>query len=135
MVLASFGDPLGFWYGRWMTFAVRHLAKMVPAFRLFYEGRRAASGLSPQALTEGHGKPPRRATVVMTGIAFLQCLGGTHRPVHGIAVLTHGNVIAATCGPSPVHPGGCDRISDIRKANLHCRAAAKPYSRSARCRC
>ena len=31
VVLASMGDMLGFWYGRWITFAVRHLAKMVPA--------------------------------------------------------------------------------------------------------
>ncbi|MEI7539119.1 MAG: AMP-binding protein, partial [Comamonadaceae bacterium] len=30
VVIASMGDLLGFWYGRWITFAVRHLAKMVP---------------------------------------------------------------------------------------------------------
>jgi len=29
VVVASLGDQLGFWYGRWITFAVRHLAKMV----------------------------------------------------------------------------------------------------------
>ena len=30
VVMASMGDLLGFWYGMWITFAVRHLAKMVP---------------------------------------------------------------------------------------------------------
>src|SRR5205085_9452331 len=34
VVLASMGDLLGFAYGSWITFAVRHLAKMVPPFRL-----------------------------------------------------------------------------------------------------
>ena len=34
VVVASMGDLLGFWYGRWITFAVRHLAKMVPAYSL-----------------------------------------------------------------------------------------------------
>ncbi|MFZ9336589.1 MAG: AMP-binding protein, partial [Burkholderiaceae bacterium] len=34
VVIASMGDLLGFWYGRWITFAVRHLAKMVPAYKL-----------------------------------------------------------------------------------------------------
>ncbi len=44
IVLASFGDLLGFWYGKWMTFAVRHLARMVPAYKLpLAEGRRLTS--------------------------------------------------------------------------------------------
>ena len=34
VVLASMGDLLGFWYGRWLTFAVRHLANMVPPFKI-----------------------------------------------------------------------------------------------------
>jgi long-chain acyl-CoA synthetase len=34
VVMASMGDLLGFWYGMWITFAVRHLAKMVPAYKL-----------------------------------------------------------------------------------------------------
>jgi acyl-CoA synthetase (AMP-forming)/AMP-acid ligase II len=34
VALASMGDLLGFWQGHWITFAVRHLAKMVPAFKL-----------------------------------------------------------------------------------------------------
>ena len=34
VVMASMGDLLGFWFGKWITFAVRHLAKMVPAYEL-----------------------------------------------------------------------------------------------------
>jgi len=34
VVMASMGDLLGFWFGSWITFAVRHLAKMVPAYKL-----------------------------------------------------------------------------------------------------
>src|SRR5213079_2988720 len=34
VVMASMGDLLGFMYGAWITFAVRHLAKMVPPYRL-----------------------------------------------------------------------------------------------------
>jgi long-chain acyl-CoA synthetase len=29
----SMGELLGFWYGRWINFAVRHVAKMVPELR------------------------------------------------------------------------------------------------------
>ncbi len=35
VVMASMGDLLGFWFGKWITFAVRHLAKngsAVPSF-------------------------------------------------------------------------------------------------------
>ena len=34
VVMASMGDLLGAVYGRWITFAVRHLAKMVPPYKL-----------------------------------------------------------------------------------------------------
>ncbi|MFM7704140.1 MAG: AMP-binding protein, partial [Rubrivivax sp.] len=34
VVLAAMGDLLGWWKGRFVTFAVRHLRKMVPEFRL-----------------------------------------------------------------------------------------------------
>ena len=38
--IASLGDMLGAWYGRWITFAVRHLAKMVPPYALPLTGGR-----------------------------------------------------------------------------------------------
>ncbi len=126
VVLASFGDLLGFWYGRWMTFAVRHLAKMVPAFRLPYEGPQGGIQVVSfrQALTEGHGKPLRRATVGHDSIAFLQYTGGTTGLSKG-AVLTHGNVIAATLQAEAWFTPALHRISDIRKAN--CIAALPLY--------
>lgn len=34
VVVATLGDMLGPVYGRWITFAVRHLAKLVPAYTL-----------------------------------------------------------------------------------------------------
>ena len=34
VVIASMGDMLGFWFGRWITFAVRHLARMVPEYKI-----------------------------------------------------------------------------------------------------
>src|SRR3954447_7528737 len=34
VIVTGLGDLLGPVYGRWITFAVRHLAKMVPAYRL-----------------------------------------------------------------------------------------------------
>ena len=40
VVVTSMGDLLGFWYGRWITFAVRHLARMVPAYKLPLSGNR-----------------------------------------------------------------------------------------------
>ena len=48
VVMASMGDLLGFWFGNWITFAVRHLAKMVPAYKLPLDGR-----------AEGHLVQPR----------------------------------------------------------------------------
>src|SRR6188768_1458256 len=49
VVVTAMGDLLGAVYGRWITFAVRHLAKMVPAYRL--------------ALTEGRTVTPFPAAV------------------------------------------------------------------------
>lgn len=34
VVSTSPEDLLGFWYGHWMTFAARHLVKLVPAYKL-----------------------------------------------------------------------------------------------------
>ena len=52
VVMASMGDLLGFWYGRWITFAVRHLAKMVPAYDLPLSAGRTLVTFR-QALSDG----------------------------------------------------------------------------------
>lgn len=43
VVVTGFGDLLGTVYGQWITFAVRHLAKMVPSYRLPLAGGRTVT--------------------------------------------------------------------------------------------
>ena len=120
--MASMGDLLGFAYGRWITFAVRHLAKMVPAFELPLDGITVTS--FKNALSLGGGKPLRTPQVNHDSIAFLQYTGGTTGLSKG-AVLTHRNIIAATLQAeawfSPAYAGQ----SDMRK--LHAIAALPLY--------
>ncbi len=93
VVIASMGDLLGFWYGRWITFAVRHLAKMVPAYKLtLSEGQSATS--FKQALAQGAALPFKAAASTLDSVAFLQYTGGTTGISKG-AVLTHRNIVAA----------------------------------------
>ncbi|MFM9881146.1 MAG: AMP-binding protein [Burkholderiaceae bacterium] len=93
VVVASFGDMLGFWYGRWMTFAVRHLAKLVPAYKLsLAHGRRVTP--FAKVLAEGERLGFKPSTATLDSIAFLQYTGGTTGLSKG-AVLTHRNIIAA----------------------------------------
>ena len=70
-VLASMGDLLGPVYGRWITFAVRHLAKMVPPFELPLAVR------FNEALSLGRGKPFTAPAIGPDDIAVLQYTGGT----------------------------------------------------------
>jgi acyl-CoA synthetase (AMP-forming)/AMP-acid ligase II len=74
VVMASMGDLLGFWYGRWITFAVRHLAKMVPAYELPLTGGRQVTSFRRRWRWA-------RAAAAQPGhhdsIAFLQYTGGT----------------------------------------------------------
>src|SRR5689334_21025853 len=52
VVVTGIGDLLGGWYGAWITFAVRHVAKLVPAYRLPLTDGRTVTPL-PQVLAEG----------------------------------------------------------------------------------
>ncbi len=115
VVVASMGDLLGFWYGRWITFAVRHLAKMVPAYKLtLSEGQSAIS--FKQALALGAAKPFKSAPTTLDSIAFLQYTGGTTGLSKG-AVLTHRNVVAAVLQAEAWFSPALERIGDIRKSN------------------
>ncbi|MBL5976880.1 AMP-binding protein [Comamonas sp. NyZ500] len=99
--LTSMGDLLGGLYGSWITFAVRHLAKMVPAFDLPLGSDSGTGSQQRQvtqfskALTEGTGRKLIPSTATLDSIAFLQYTGGTTGLSKG-AVLTHRNIVAAT---------------------------------------
>jgi len=115
VVIASMGDLLGFWYGRWITFAVRHLAKMVPAYKLtLAEGQSATS--FKQAIAQGAARPFKSAPTTLDSIAFLQYTGGTTGLSKG-AVLTHRNIVAAVLQAEAWFSPALERIGDIRKSN------------------
>jgi acyl-CoA synthetase (AMP-forming)/AMP-acid ligase II len=123
VVLTSLGDMLGFWYGRWMTFAVRHLAKMVPAFRLPLTNGRTVTGFR-QALAAGHGLSLKPTQQTLDSIAFLQYTGGTTGLSKG-AVLTHRNIVAAILQAEAWFTPALKRVGDVSKSN--CIAALPLY--------
>lgn len=115
VVMASMGDLLGFWYGQWITFAVRHLAKMVPAYELpLSGGRKVVTFKKALALGEGKSLSPSQAT--LDSIAFLQYTGGTTGLSKG-AVLTHRNIVAATLQAEAWFSPALSKVGDLSKAN------------------
>lgn len=115
VVVASMGDLLGFWYGRWITFAVRHLAKMVPAYSLPLPQGRSVTSFR-QAIAEGSSKTLRPASIDLDSIAFLQYTGGTTGLSKG-AVLTHKNVVAAILQAEAWFTPALERIGDMKNVN------------------
>lgn len=115
VVIASMGDLLGFWYGRWITFAVRHLAKLVPTYRLSLTGKRT---ITPFAKVISHGGTLNLKSINTTldSIAFLQYTGGTTGLSKG-AVLTHRNIIAAMLQAESWFTPALKRIGDVRNSN------------------
>ncbi len=115
VVMASMGDLLGFWYGKWITFAVRHLAKMVPAYKLPLTGGRTVMPFNA-ALAAGAGQSLTAAGSTLDSIAFLQYTGGTTGLSKG-AVLTHRNVIAAILQGEAWFTPALQRVGDVSKTN------------------
>lgn len=114
VVIASMGDMLGVVYGPWITFAVRHLAKMVPEFNLPLDGRTVTPFKTALAQGAAHTLKPSRAD--HDTIAFLQYTGGTTGLSKG-AVLTHGNVIAAVLQSEAWFAPALLRAGDLHKIN------------------
>ncbi len=92
VVLASIGDLLGFWRGRFVNFAVRHVRGLVPEFSLPLGGGRSVTRFTV-ALSQGHRMSLRRVDIQPDDVAFLQYTGGTTGVSKG-AVLLHRNVVA-----------------------------------------
>ncbi len=115
VVMASMGDLLGFWFGKWITFAVRHLAKMVPAYDLpLSNGRKVVTFKKALSLGEHKSLAPSQATLDST--AFLQYTGGTTGLSKG-AVLTHRNIVAATRQAEAWFTPAQSKVGDPSNAN------------------
>ncbi len=92
VVLTGLGDMLGWWRGPLINFAVRHVKKMVPEFRLPLTGGRSVTRFN-KALAEGAGLSLKPVQVGADDPAFLQYTGGTTGLSKG-ATLLHRNVVA-----------------------------------------
>ena len=87
VVVASFGDMLGFLKGTLVNHVVRNVKKMVPAWRL------PGALRFNDALASGRNKPYTPPNVGPDDIAVLQYTGGTTGVSKG-AVLLHRNLVA-----------------------------------------
>ena len=87
VVVTGVGDQLGAARGRAVNFALRHIRRAVPAWRLERAER------FNRALKLGRAQPFAEPTVEPTDIAFLQYTGGTTGVPKG-AMLTHLNLVA-----------------------------------------
>lgn len=115
VVLATMGDLLGLVFGKWITFAVRHLKKIVPAYSFS-----TANGLQVipfnQAIAAGKAMTLQPSQSTLQSTAFLQYTGGTTGLSKG-AVLTHRNIVSAVLQGEAWFTPAMDRVGDVRKIN------------------
>ena len=115
IVMTAMGDLLGTWRGPWTTFAVRHLAKMVPSYKLALSDHLQVTPFS-QALSQGGNSTLKPAQRSLNDTAFLQYTGGTTGLSKG-AVLTHRNIAAAILQAEAWFTPALKRMGDISKSN------------------
>jgi long-chain acyl-CoA synthetase len=115
VVVTGMGDLLGGVYGHWITFAVRHLARMVPAYRLPLANGRTVTPMSA-ALSEGARRTLQATPQTLDSVAFLQYTGGTTGLSKG-AILTHRNVVAAILQAEAWFTPALGRVGDVSRIN------------------
>lgn len=115
VVMASMGDLLGAAYGQWITFAVRHLAKMVPAYTFSLDSGLTVTPFA-RAIVEGQRLTLKPGHCTLDSIAFLQYTGGTTGLSKG-AVLTHRNIVAAILQAEAWFTPALGRIGDVSRIN------------------
>lgn len=115
VIIASMGDMLGLWFGAWITFAVRHLAKMVPAYKLPLAGGRTVTSFK-RALARGASGSLKSSPQSLDSIAFLQYTGGTTGLSKG-AVLTHRNIVAAILQADAWFTPALSRVGESHRIN------------------
>lgn len=115
VVVASAGDQLGFWFGKWLTFAARHLAKLVPAFQLPLSNGRTVTSFN-QAISDGARQVLKPNHCDLNSVAFLQYTGGTTGLSKG-AVLTHRNIVSAVLQGEAWFTPAMGRVGDVGNIN------------------
>lgn len=115
VILARVGDLLGAIFGKWITFAVRHLKKAVPAFTFTMENGLQVTAFN-DAISHGRRLPLKPHGTNLQSTAFLQYTGGTTGLSKG-AVLTHRNIVAAVLQGEAWFTPAMARVGDVRNIN------------------
>ena len=119
IVLTQMGDELGALFGRWINFAVKHLAKMVPKYAWqneFPPHRPLTLHRWKDALGFGRTLKVKPHGTHLDSIAFLQYTGGTTGLSKG-AMLSQRNIIAATLQAEAWFSPALTRIGDPSNIN------------------